>query len=202
MPGLRSLSVYVTGSFVVARAAWRLFRRLSVNTAERIFSPMTAPAGLTETIEALDGGMEVAVRLRHAIAETGPGGKKVTLDEMLHTVSDGEVKDTIRNLYAAVEQLIQNRGGNFSAILDLIPTLVEAVLDFLQTLRVALQDRRVTPDEILAGVSTKGMRPALQKAIDGADKIPAELKGLDFGKMMQLMNRVMGWLPQLLADPA
>lgn len=164
---------------------------------------MTAPAtGLTETLEALDGGMEVIVRLKHAIAAASPGGKQVTLDEMLHTVSDGELKDSIKNLYAAVEKMVAAHAISFSGVLELLPVVSDAIVDFLHTLKNAIQDRHIDPNEVLEGVSTEGLRPALQKAIDGAEKIPAELKGMDFSKSMQLMNRAMGWLPQLLADPA
>ncbi|MGH3988801.1 MAG: hypothetical protein ACRDTZ_16045 [Pseudonocardiaceae bacterium] len=198
LPRISDLVASARGALALARVAAGVATDIAVNTGKRIMTTSTTPPGIPETLEALDGAMEVGVRLRRAMASSSAGGKQVTLEEILHSVSDGELRNSTKNLADIIETLVQRRQIDVFAI---IPQVVEALLDWLNVLRAALQDRKLDPSELLAGVSTEGLRPALSKAIEGAEKIPGELKRLDFMVMMQLVNRVMGWLPQLLEEP-
>lgn len=175
----------------------RLGRHLALNTGKRILG-MTAPAGTRELDEAIDYLFDAAIKIKNALAETSPGGKTVTLDELLSTVSDGAVRESISNMWDAIEAI--TRGGKVD-IFDLIPKATDVVLDLLGTLRDALADRRVTLDEILSGVTDGGIRADLQRAIEGIEKVPAELQGLDMWKMIALVQKIAAKLPALLAKP-
>lgn len=191
----RQLVDSAIGAAMLAYGVLRYARTVAVNTGKRVLG-MTAPSATKELDEALDAGMKVALRIKQAMAENSENGKQVTLEEMLHTVSDGDVRASIQKLVDAIEGIVH---GEKVDIFDLIPTVVEAILEFLGTLRDALADKRVTPDEILNGVSTQGLRPELQRAIDGLDKIPGELQGMDMWKMIALVQKIAAYLPQLLA---
>lgn len=155
---------------------------------------MTAPSGIDETIEVLDAGFATAIRLKNMLTAGSPGGKQATLDELLSTVTDGEMKDSIRNLVDAVEKIVK---GSKVDLFELIPVVVQAILDFLTTLKAALEDKRIAPEEILHGVTDGDLRPELSKAIEGIDKIPAELKGMDMMKMFAIFQRITQYLPKL-----
>ena len=192
---VRRLIDTAQGMAMLTYGVMRLGRLMAINTRKRILG-MTAPGGTPELNEAIDAGFDVALRIKKAMAADSAGGKQVTLDEMLHSVSDGDVRASMQKLVNAIESIVR---GERPDIFDLIPTVVEAILEFLGVLRDALADKRITPDEILAGVSTQGLRPVLQKAIDGLDKIPGEMSGMDMWKMMGLVQRVTARLPELLA---
>lgn len=198
---LRDLGQSALGAAMLAYGAAvlsaRLTRHLAYNTGRRILR-MTAPAGTKELDEAIDYLFGAAIKIKNAVAEGSPGGKAVTLDELLSTVSDGAVKESIGNMWDAIEQI--TRGGRVD-IFDLIPKATEVVLDLLGTLRDALADKRVTIDEILSGISDKGISDELRRALEGIEKVPAELSGLDMWKMIALVQKIAAKLPALLAKP-
>lgn len=160
---------------------------------------MTTPAGMPELYDVIDAGFGVAIRLKRAIDPNGPSGKQVTLDELLDTVTDGKMREATRDLVDAIEDLINKKPVDAFA---LIPVVVTAILDWLSTLRIALEDRKVDLNELLHGVTDGELRPELEKAIQGIDKIPSELKGMDMMKMFGLFQRISAYLPQLLAGVA
>lgn len=175
----------------------RLARNLAANTGRRILG-MTAPVGTKELDEAIDYLFDAAIKIKNARATGSPGGTTITLDELLSTVSDGAVKESIRNLWDAIEQITHGGGVD---IFDLIPKVTEVLLDLLGTLRDALADKRVTIDEILSGISDQGISDELRRALEGIEKVPAELQGLDMWKIIALAQKVAAKLPGLLTKP-
>ena len=137
---------------------------------------MTAASGTQELDQVIDYLFDSTIKIKNARAEGSPGGKSITLDELLSTVSDGAVRESFSNLWDAIEAIV--KGGKVD-VFDLIPKATDAVLDLLGTLRDALADSRVTVEEILSGITDKGIREDLRRALEGIEKIPAELQGLD-----------------------
>lgn len=171
----------------------RIVRRLVVNTGKRV-TGMSTPT--REFNEAIDGLFGLILRIKEARADTGPGGTRITLDELVYTVTDGAVKESIQTLWNMIERVVQ---GDRVSPLDLIQEVAEAGLDLLGTLRDALADGRVTAQEILAGVTDGPIREELGRAIDGVEKVPAELQDLDMWKMIALVQKIAGYLPRVLA---
>lgn len=158
---------------------------------------MTTPSSTKELDEALDAGFDFAIRIRKALAEGGPGGKTVTLDELMDTVSDGAVKESIREFWDAIAAII---GGERPNAGELARTVIGATMDLLGTVRDALADGRVTADELLHGITDGNIREELKRAIEGLDRIPSELQGMDMWKMIALVQRISAKLPQLLGN--
>lgn len=192
---IRSAARSAWGMAMLAYGLARLTGAVAINTGKRTLG-MTKPSSTKELDEALDAAFDLAIAIKKSMAPGGPGGKQITLDEILSTVTDGSLKESVVALVDAIEGLIR---GERLDLFALIPTVTDALLDFMGTLRDALADRRVSPDEILHSVTTGDVRPELKKAIEGAAKIPDELSGLDMWKMMSLMQRVAGRLPELMA---
>lgn len=197
---LRDLGQSALGAAMLAYGAAvlgaRLTRHLAFNTGRRILGMTTA--GTPELDQAIDYLFNAAIKIKNALVETSPGGKAVTLDELLSTISDGAVKESISSMWDAIEQIAH--GGKVD-IFDLIPKATEVVLDLLGTLRDALADKRVTVDEILSGISDQGISDELRRALEGIEKVPAELSGLDMWKMIALVQKIAAKLPALLAKP-
>lgn len=201
LPGpLRAARDAAARGIVIAKTAGRLI----LNTGKRIL-PMASSVGITETREMMGGAFGFAIEVRTAMGPSSPGGTRITLDELLHTVSNGELKDSVKNLVAAIERLIEQHTISVDGVFDLIPVLSEAVKDFAITLRNIIRggmDPQQIVNELMASVSTERLRPELQKAVDGAEKIPGELGDLDMAEMMGLFTELTGWLPRLLKAPA
>jgi hypothetical protein len=167
-----------------------------INTGKRILG-MTAPSATKELDEALDAGFDFAIRIKKALSASSPGGKTVTIDELMDTVSDGAVRESIEDFWNSIAAIV---AGKRPEIGELARTIIGATLDLLGTLRDALADGKVTADELLHGITDGNIRDELKRAIDGLDKIPAELQGMDMWKMIGLVQRISAKLPALLGS--
>jgi len=155
-----------------------------------------APATVSVLNSAVDALFSTAVRIKRALDPASPGGSSITLEELLDTVSDGKVRESIQVAWDAIAGLIH---GDPENVFDLITKVASALLDMLGTLRDALADGHVTADEILHGITDGDIRAELKTVLDNLSKLPAELQGLDMWKMIALFQRISGYLPQLLA---
>lgn len=155
---------------------------------------MTAPSSTKEFDEAADAAFDLVKRVMDSLKEESPGGKKITLEEILHTVTDGQVRQSLMDLWNSVQSLL--RGGKFD-LFDLLAQAGEAVMDFVGVLASAFADGRLTPDEIVNGVTDGHIRDGLLKAIEGAEKIPGELTGLNPLAMVRVFSRVLQRLREL-----
>lgn len=198
MKRLRDHARSALGLATLAYGVLRYARTVAVNTGKRVLHPMTAASGTQELDQVIDYLFGAVIRIKDSRAAGSPGGKSITLDELLSTVSDGAVRESFSNLWDAIEAIV--KGGKVD-IFDLIPKATDAVLDLLGTLRDALADKRVTIEEILSGITDGGIREDLRRALEGIEKIPAEIQGLDMWKMIGLVQKIAAKLPQLLAKP-
>jgi len=146
-----------------------------------------------ELNEAIDGGLGLAVRIKDALAD-----KKLTLDELVQSVSNGRVRASISNLYNSIEALIHGAQPNWS---DLLQQAMAAALDFITNLSVAIKRDGFQVTDLLEGVSDQGVRDDLQKAVDGAEKIPDEISHINMMDMFALFTRVSAWIPRLVPRP-
>lgn len=192
---LRSLAQSALGAATLAYIAARLARRLTVNTGKRVLR-MTAPATGRDLDEAIDYLFGAVIRIKDARATSSPGGATITLDELLSTVSDDPVRKSISNMWDTIEAI--TKGGRVD-VFDLIPKATDVILDLLGTLRDALADGRVRIGEILSGITDGGIRDDLRRALEGIERIPAELQGLDMWRMIALVQKIVSKLPALLA---
>ena len=184
------------GMAILAYSAADAARRIILNTGKRVLR-MTAPSSTPELDQVIDAGLDFAIRIKNMLSATSPGGKTVTLDELLDTVSDGNVRESIAQLWDVVSEIVRNPDADK---FQLIGPVIEAIRDFLGTIRDALADRRVTLDELLHGVTDGEIRQSLKDAIEGLDKIGTELKGLDMWKLFGLVQKIAAKLPALLAS--
>lgn len=153
-------------------------------------------AGSTDALEdALNAGLDFAVTLRKAIDPASAGGKTVTLDELLASVSDGKVKKSIADLVASIDALIK---GGHPDIIDLVTKASAALLDVLGTLKDALASGGITADKLLHTVSDEGLKESIVKVLGELDEIPDELHSLDMWKIIGLVQKFSGRLPELL----
>ena len=155
----------------------------------------TAPSATPELDEVIDATFALVIRLKTAVAEESPGGSRMTLDELLTSVTDGRVRTSIQSLISVIEDLVQ--GGRPDA-LQLIETVITAVLEFIGHLREAISDGFQVSD-LLAGVTDGDLREDLRRAFDGIEKIQLELTGLNMWVMFALVQRVSAWIPRLVA---
>lgn len=190
----KNFLVSAWGAVLLARAIVRAMHEIGKNTTERVLHPMTAPSATPETNELIDGLFPVLISLRESISAESEAGTRVTLNELLHSVSDGRVRGTVTNLVEMIERLIS---GERPDILILVNGVLDALKDFIANMQKALADGFDVSD-LLYGVSDQGLRENLKKAIDGIEKVPGELKGLDMFKMFNLFQRITAWLPRLL----
>lgn len=156
----------------------------------------TAVSPTKEFDEATDAVLNLALRAKKMFAETGPGGKNATLDEIVGTISDGKIKAVFTDLLDSVLDIVH--GGHVD-VMGTLKKVSDAVLELVGSLQEALRDGKVTPDEIVRGVTDSGIRADLLLAIEGADKIPDELSGLSPWMMIGTLQRIMARLPELLA---
>lgn len=192
---LRGLADSARGLTMLAFSVARYARLITINTGKRLFSPMTAPAPasiLNAAVEALFGA---AIKIKRSLDPDSPGGSSITLNELLDTVSDGAVRESIQAVWDSIHSLVR---GERVDVFDLITKVANALLDLLGTLRDALADGRITPDEILHGITDGGIRTDLKVVLDNIGKLPAELQGLDMWKMIALFQRISAFLPQLM----
>lgn len=156
---------------------------------------MTAPVSETKEFdEAVDAAFDLVKRILDSLKAESPGGKKITLEELLHTVTDGQVRQSIMDMWNSVQELL--RGGKFD-IFELLSQAGEAIMDLVGVMAAAFSDGRLTPDEILNGVTDGHIHEGIQKAIDGAEKIPDELTGLSPLKMVRVFSRILQRLREL-----
>lgn len=151
---------------------------------------MATDSGTKELDEALDAGFGLAVSLKNALSDG-----RVTTDEILESVTDGQVRASVRNLTSAVEAIVH--GGSID-IANLAGVVIDAVTDFLGNLKSALADGRVSLDELLHTVVDGNIKEQLRVAVEGAEKIPEELSDLDFKKIMALFQKISKWIPELV----
>jgi hypothetical protein len=143
--------------------------------------------------EVLDAGFSLAAAVRQATSAESPGGTRVTLNELLTSVTDDEVRGAIRDLVERIDELASGKGD----LIALISAAASALVEFLATLKVALAGGRVTPAELLEGITQGRVRPELQKALDRIWEIPLELQTLDFGGVMRIAQIALTKLPAL-----
>jgi hypothetical protein len=194
---LRGLAEQARGLALLTYGALRYARLVATNTGKRVLG-MTSASPTKELDEALDAGFDFAIRIKRALSASGPGGTTVTLDELMSTVTDGAVKESIREFWDAITAIT---AGERPEVAELARTVIGAVMDLLGTVRDALaDDGRVTADELLHGITDGGIRDELSRAIEGLDKIPGELQGMDMWKMIALVQRISAKLPALLGS--
>jgi hypothetical protein len=193
---LRDLVNSARGLAMLTYGVLRYARLVATNTGKRVLR-MTAPSATKELDEAIDAGFDLAIRIKKALSESSPGGKTVTLDELMDTVSDGAVRESIEDFWNAITAIV---AGQRPEAGELARTIIGATMDLLGTLRDALADNKVTADELLHGITDGNIREELKRAIDGLDKIPGELQGMDMWKMIALVQKISAKLPALLGS--
>lgn len=149
---------------------------------------MSGPSKTKEFDEALTAVFDLAERVMASLKGDSPGGKKITLDEFLHTVTDGQVRQSLMDFWNAIESLM--KGGKFD-LFELLTNAGEAIMDLVGVIQDALSDGRLTPDEIVNGVTDGHIREGITAAIEGAEKIPGELTGLSPLEMVRIFQKVL-----------
>lgn len=143
-----------------------------------------------ELNEAIDGGLGLAVRMKDALADG-----KITLDELVQSVSNGKVRGSIEALYNSIDSLLHGGKPDWSQLLEQVAS---AALDFISNLSIAIKRDGFQVTDLLDGVSDGGVRTDLQKAMDGAEKIPDEISHIGMADMFALFQRVSMWIPKLV----
>lgn len=188
---------FVAGSFIVARGVTTTAVKVATRTGKEALT-MTAPAPTKELDAAIDAAFGFALSIKQAMAPGSPGGKTITLDELLHTVTDGNVRTSVQNLLNAIESIV--KGGHVDVV-AVFKLGVVAVLDFVTNLSAAMKGG-FNPEELLAGVTDGTVRTSLQEVIDGVGQLPAEIKGLDMWGIMGIFQRVSAWIPKIVGPVA
>lgn len=150
---------------------------------------------MKELDEALDAGWDVAGRIVDGLSSASPGGKQLTLDELLHTVTDGQVRQSLSEMYDSILTMVTS--GKKPDLFEMLAKVGEAVTGMVGVFSEALSDGRLTPNEIVNGVTDGHIREGLQRAIDGAEKIPAELSKLGPLGVIMLAKKNLGRLREL-----
>lgn len=187
IPGPREIIGAVVNGASSAVAAAKVVGKIVINTVKGSFM---ADTSTKELDEALQAGFSLAVSLKNALADG-----KVSIDEILESVTDGKVRDSISRLINVIEAIVH---GDAPELPILAGNVIDAVVDFLGHLKDALADGKVTLDEILHTVVDGDVRVELTNAIEGASKIPEELSGLDVWKIMALFQTISKWIPELV----
>lgn len=156
--------------------------------------PATPPSETKEFDEAVNGFFGVAEKILESLQPGSKGGKKITLDELLHSVTDGQVRQSIQEFWDAIQKLL--KGGKLD-VFDLLTTAGEAIMDLVGTMVDAFADGRLSPDEIVNGVTDGHIRDELLAAIEGIERVPAELTALSPLKMVRQFQRITSRLQQL-----
>lgn len=140
---------------------------------------------------ALDAALDLAIRIRRSLSDASPGGKKITIDELLDGVTDGKLTKSLRDLVDAVEATIAGHGPG---VWELLPKVGAAAMELMGHLRDALADGRITLDDIVQGVSDGHVREGLANAVAAAQRLPSELDQLSPWALIGTIQRVIGRL--------
>jgi len=141
------------------------------------------------------GVIAVVEAMVAAMAPGSPGGTQITLDELLHSVVDGDIRDSLRRLYEAVNTIAH--GGHID-IVDMVGIVSDAVVDLITTVKAGLADGRVSVDLIVSGITNGHLKEVVRKAIDGIENIPTELSGIGVIGIIMSMQKYVGRIIDLV----